>query len=74
MFGSVVRALIYLCFMALAYYLVIWVLGELGIMIPAMVMHIIIVIFVLIAILVLYQLLWPRFREFDWWGRGPPGP
>jgi hypothetical protein len=75
MFGNLVRALIYLCFMALAFYLVLWVIGGLGIVLPAMVLHILVVIFVLIAILVLYQLLWPAISGYDWWGRRPPpGP
>jgi hypothetical protein len=72
MFGNVIRALIYLCFLALAFYLVVWVIGELGIMIPLMVIHIIGVIFVLVAILVLYQLFWPSLSGINWWGRNPP--
>ena len=72
MFGALIRALIYLCFLALAFYLCIWVIGELGIMIPLMVIHIIGVIFVLFAILILYQLFWPYASGFNWWGRRPP--
>lgn len=73
MFGNVVRALIYLCFLALAFYLVLWVLAAVGIVLPGMVIHILGVIFVLVAILVLYQLFWPFVSGFNWWGRsGPP--
>ena len=72
MFGQILRALIYLCFMAIAYYLVIWVLGAIGIAIPTIVLHIIGVIFVLVAILILYQLFAPYWGGFDWWGRRPP--
>jgi hypothetical protein len=73
MFGNVIRALIYLCFLAIAYYLIIWVLGSIGIHIPPMVLTILGVIFVLVAILVLYNLFWGSISGFDWWGRGP-GP
>jgi len=72
MFGALIRALIYLCVIALCFFLVLWVLGELGIMLPAMVIVILKVIFVLIALLVLYQLLWPLMAGYDWWGRRPP--
>jgi hypothetical protein len=70
-FGNVIRALIYLCFLALAFYLVLWVLGAIGIVLPAMVIRILGVIFVLVAILILYQLFWPAFTGFNWWGRRP---
>ncbi len=72
MFGQLIRALIYLCFLVLAFYLVIWVLSALGIALPAIVVHIVMVIFVLVAILVLYQLFWPYWGGFDWWGKRPP--
>jgi hypothetical protein len=74
MFGQVIRALIFLCFMMLAFYLVVWVLGQLGIALPPMIEKILIVILVLVAILVLYQLFAPYFGGINWWGRGPtPG-
>jgi hypothetical protein len=72
MFGAIIRALLYLCALALCFYLVIWVIAELGIMIPAMVVHILGIMFVLIAILVLYQLFWPYWGNINWWGRRPP--
>jgi hypothetical protein len=71
MVGSLIRALLYLCVLALAFYLVIWCLAELGIVLPVMVIHIIGVMFVLIAILVLWQLFSPWIGGVDWWGRGP---
>lgn len=74
MFGSIVRALIYLCFIALAFYLVIWVIGEIGIILPAMVIHIIGVIFVLFAILILYNLFSPWLSGYDWWNSRGPKP
>lgn len=72
MFGQVIRALIYLCFVVLAYYLILWVLEALGIHLPLMVVRIIGVIMVLVAILVLYQLFQPYLGGINWWGRGPP--
>ena len=56
--------------MALLYYICIWVLGALGFALPL----IIGVIFVLVCILILYQLFWPFLGGFNWWGRRPPGP
>jgi hypothetical protein len=72
MFGQVIRALLYLCCIALCFFLVLWVLGELGIALPAMVVVILKVIFILVAILILYQLFTPYFGGVDWWGRRPP--
>lgn len=69
MFGQVVRALIYLCFMALAFYLILWVLGAIGIALPGMVINILGVIFVLVAILVLWQLFAGHLGGINWWGR-----
>jgi hypothetical protein len=71
MVGALIRALLYLCTLALVFYLVVWVLAELGIVLPIMVIHIIGVMFVLIAILVLWNLFAGRIGSFDWWGRGP---
>jgi hypothetical protein len=69
MFERIVRALIYVCFIAAAYYLIIWVIGQLGIALPAMVMHIIGIILILFAILVLVRLLYPVMSGYDWFGR-----
>jgi hypothetical protein len=55
----VIRALIYLCIIALGFYLCVWVLAELGVVLPYMVITILKVIFVLVAILVLLRLFWP---------------
>jgi hypothetical protein len=72
MFGQVIRALIYICFLAIAYYLVLWVLGVLGIHIPPVILTIIGVILVLFAILILYQLFAPYWGGVNWWGRRGP--
>jgi hypothetical protein len=70
MVGRVIRALIYLCCVALLFYLCLWVIATLGIPLPGMVIVILKVIFVLVAILVLYQIFAPVFGGYDWWGRG----
>lgn len=68
-FEAVVRALIYICFIALAFFLVVWVLGEIGLAIPPMVFKILIVIFVLFAILILVRLFGPMVSNIEWFPR-----
>ena len=63
---AVIRGLIYLCAIALAFFLCIWVLGQLGIALPAMVITILKIIFVLVAILVLLRIFWPVIGSFQW--------
>jgi hypothetical protein len=58
MIERVIYALLYICGIALCYFLIIWVLGQIGIHIPAMVLNILLVMLVLIAILVLVRLFW----------------
>lgn len=70
--GQVIRALIYLCFIALAFYLIIWVFGAIGLHLPAIVVNILLVILVLVAILVLLQLFGPYVSGIDWWGNKQP--
>ena len=68
MIERVIRALIYLCVIAICYYLIIWVLGVLGIHIPAQILTIMMVIFALVAILVIIRLFYPWFQEQNWFG------
>lgn len=69
---AVIRALIYLCFVALAFFLILWVLATLGIALPAMVVTILKVVFILVAILVLVRLFYPYASS---WTIFPPrGP
>jgi len=56
MIEAVIYALIVICVIALVGYLVIWVLQQLGVPLPAMVIKILWVIFALICILILWQL------------------
>lgn len=63
---AVIRALIYVCCIALAFFLVLWVLGAIGLAMPPMVVTILKVIFILIAVLVLVRLLWPPLAGMTW--------
>lgn len=65
-FEAVIRALLYLCCVALAFFLCVWVLGELGVALPYMVLNILKVMFVLIAILILVRLFWPVLSGANW--------
>lgn len=53
---AIVGFLITLCIIAAVIYLVIWVLGQIGVPLPAQVIKILWVIFALLALLALYHL------------------
>lgn len=59
MIESVIMMLIYLCLLAIAVYLIIWVLGEIGIVIPPQTMKLLWVIVVLLAILMIVRVMLP---------------
>jgi len=59
MIESVIMGLIYLCLVVIAIYLIIWVIGQLGIVIPDNIMKVIWVIVVLVAILILVRTILP---------------
>lgn len=69
MVERVIYALIYLCGIALCFYLIIWVLGAIGIHLPPMVVNILVVVLVLVAILILWRLF--AGAGIRWWP-GPP--
>jgi hypothetical protein len=69
MFERVIYGLIYLCLLVIAYWIIIWVLGALGIALPPHVAQIVMVIVVLVAILVLYRLFFVGTNFRIW-----PGP
>lgn len=69
MVERVIYALIYLCGIALCFYLIIWVLGAIGIHLPPMVVNILVVVLVLVAILILWRLF--AGSGIRWWP-GPP--
>lgn len=71
LFERVIRALIYLCVIALCFYLCVWVIGALGVALPYMIMNILKIIFVLIAILILVRLFYPVIQGQNWWGDQP---
>ena len=54
--------MIYLALVVLAVYVVLWVLGELGIALPPQVVKILWVIVVLVAILIIVQIVLPGMR------------
>jgi hypothetical protein len=57
MITTIITLLIYLCLLALVMYLIIWVLGEIGLSLPAQVIKILWVIVALIALLLIVQAL-----------------
>ena len=57
MIESIILFLIYLCLIVAVFWLVLWVLGQLGVPIPAQVVKIGWVIVALVCILILYRLL-----------------
>lgn len=70
MIERIIYALLYLCGLAIAFYLIVWVLGAIGLTLPYMVVNILMVMMVLIAILVLYRL----FAGYIRWWPNPPSP
>ena len=64
MLETIITLLIYLCLLALAVYLIIWVLGEIGLTLPPQVIKILWVIVALVAILFIVQAVLPggKFR------------
>jgi hypothetical protein len=64
MLEAVIRFLITMCLIALCVFLVIWVLGAIGIVLPAMVIKIIWIIAALVAVLFLVRLLKPYWGNY----------
>jgi hypothetical protein len=67
MVERVIYALIYICGIALCYFLIVWVLGAIGLHLPVMVLNILLVVLVLVAILVLWRLF--AGAGIPWWPR-----
>lgn len=59
MIESVIMMLIYLCLLAIAVYLVIWVLEQIGISIPANIMKLLWVIVILVVVLMIVRTFLP---------------
>jgi len=57
MIESIILMLIYICLIVAAMWLILWVLEQLGVPLPAMIVKIAWVIVALVCILVLYKLL-----------------
>jgi len=77
-FEALVRALIYICLLAAAFFLVVWVLAGIGIAVPATIIHIFAIILALVAILILARLFYPFFAGYQCFPptqrRNPPPP
>ncbi len=74
-FEAVIRALLYICGLALLFFLCVWVLGVIGLTLPLMVERIILVMFVLVAILILARLFYPWVSSAKLFPpRDPPSP
>jgi hypothetical protein len=63
MVEAVIYALIYLALVVLAIYVILWIIGELGIALPAQVIKIIWIIVALVAILIIVQSVLPSFPK-----------
>jgi hypothetical protein len=59
MVEGVIRGLIILCVLVAAVFIVLWVIGQLGLAIPSMVVTIIWIIVALIALLILWRIVSP---------------
>jgi len=62
MVENVIMMLIYLCILVGVIYLIIYVLGQIGIAIPPPIMNIIWVVVLLVALLILWQTFGGRLR------------
>jgi len=64
MIEAIITTLIYICLLAVAIYLILWVIQSIaGIALPEKVVQIIWIIFVLICVLLLVRLLLPHFGK-----------
>lgn len=61
---TIIRGLITICLVVLCYFLIIWVLGAIGLHLPPMVLNILTVILVLVAILLLFRMLRPYWGQW----------
>lgn len=62
MIESIIMAMIYVCLIVLAVYIVVWVITELGVPVPAQVMKIVWIIVALICILLIVRVLLPGIK------------
>ena len=63
-FVRILAILLGIAFVVLAYYVVIWVLGMLGVIIPH---QILVVVFVIIGLMMAIAILSGRFNNVNWW-------
>jgi hypothetical protein len=67
MVEAVIRCLITIVAVALCCFLILWVLGELGVVLPVMVVRCLYVLAVLVCVLVLYRMIFGPYWS-TWWG------
>ncbi len=65
-FEAVIRALLYICALMLVFFLVVWVLGTIGLALPLMVERVLMAMLVLLAIFVLARLFYPWMASANW--------
>jgi len=63
-FLRILAILLGIAFVVLAYYVVIWVLGMLGVVVPH---QILVVVFVIIGLMMAIAILSGRFNNVNWW-------
>jgi hypothetical protein len=63
-FVRILAILLGIAFVVLAYYVVIWILGLLGVVIPH---QILVVVFVIIGLMMAIAILSGRFNNVNWW-------
>ena len=64
MLRRVLSILLAIAILVLCYYVVLWVLGMLGIMVPA---HILTVVFVILGLIAAMGVISGRFDNVSWW-------
>jgi hypothetical protein len=70
MIERVIYGLLYICGIVLCYFLIIWVLGAIGLRLPEMVLNILMIMLALVAILVIVRLFYGSGIKL--WPSGPP--
>lgn len=72
-FEAIVRILIIIGLIVLAFILIVWALGQFGIVLPGQVLNILKVIIALVAILWIARIVVPVWST-PWFTRNPPNP
>ncbi len=68
-FVRILQILLAIAFVVLAYYVIIFVLGLLGIQVPHQILT---VVFVIMGLMIAIGVFTGRFDNINWWGPPPP--